>query len=98
MKHATSVALYQEWKRLRSAGGVVSADIDPRQFGLLLPELFLIETDPAKGAQFRFCGASIARRYGRDLEGESFLSLWSGEDRAVMERNIAGLGGSGQGL
>jgi hypothetical protein len=99
MKHATSVALYNEWNRLRGLGGTVArGDIDPRQFGALLPDLFLIETELTQGSRFRFCGASIARRYGRDLEGESFLSLWSGEDRNVMQRNVAFLESIGQGI
>ena len=93
MKHATTVAVYEYWRDLRGLRRAASrAAIDPASLGPLLPDLFLIETDATRDAQFRFCGASIARRYGRDLEGESFLDWWSGEDRVAMRRNLSLIG------
>ena len=93
MKNAATVALYQHWQRLRGSGTEVArADIQPRDFGPLLPDLFLLETDLAAGAPFRYCGAALARRYGRDLEGEGFLALWGAADQALVRRHLAEMG------
>lgn len=93
MKHPTSAALYEHWRSLRrGAGAVAWADIQPRDLGPLIPDLFLIDTDAGKGARFRFCGELLARRYGRDLNGESFLALWAGEDQGLLRRHLSAPG------
>ena len=54
------------------------------------PSVFLIDLDASEGAgfRFRFCGASIATRYGRDLTDESFLALWSPTDAGALKRDL----------
>ena len=88
MKHETSMALYAYWRSCSGQKGVPARDIRPAELAPLLPSLFLIDMDLAAGARFRFCGAALAMRYGRDLTDESFLDLWSGEDRATLERGL----------
>lgn len=88
MKHRTSAALYEYWltchrDRAVRAGGVSAVALAP-----LLPDLFLVDLDPEQNTRFRFCGASIAIRYGRDLSHESFLALWSPDDRASLARDL----------
>lgn len=68
--------------------GVPAGDIRPAELAPLLPSLFLIDMDLAAGARFRFCGAALATRYGRDLTDESFLDLWTAEDRTTLERDL----------
>ena len=38
--------------------------------------------------RFRYCGATIARRYGRDLADEDFLALWPPSDRTTLQRDL----------
>jgi hypothetical protein len=56
----------------------------------ILPALFLIdlEADRNSGFRFRFCGAAIATRYGRDLTDDRFLSLWGPVDAATLRRDL----------
>lgn len=88
MKHQNSAALYDYWlschadRRVR-AGGISAAELAP-----LLPDLFLVDLDPAQDSRFRFCGAALATRYGRDLSDESFLALWGPDDRRTLERDL----------
>jgi hypothetical protein len=88
MKHATSIALHDYWQDCHGragvrAGGLVAAELAP-----ILPSLFLTDLDLSAGLRFRFCGAEIATRYGRDLADESFLDLWGSLDRATLERDV----------
>jgi hypothetical protein len=90
MKHEISRALYDYWiSRYRDAevraSGIRAVELAP-----LLPSLFLIELDPAERPLFRFryCGASIATRYGRDLSDENFLELWDASDQATLRRDL----------
>src|SRR5688572_16181241 len=87
MKHATSMALYAYWQRSHGRTGVPAAEIRAAELAPILPYLFLVDLDAAAGLRFRYCGASIAMRYGRDLTQESFLDLWSAADRELLERD-----------
>jgi hypothetical protein len=64
----------------------------------ILPSLFLVDLDLATGFQFRFCGATIAKRYGRDLSNESFLTLWNPEDAEAIQRHATAMSARGTGL
>lgn len=88
MKHATSIALHEYWRSCYVPSGVSAGQIRAVELAPLLPSLFLLDWRRATGPQFRFCGANLARRYGRDLSGERFLDLWGVEDRPVMERHL----------
>src|SRR4051812_21588974 len=85
MKHATSMALHAYWQGCRGRTGVSAGQIRAVELAPILPSLFLIELNLPAGARFRFCGATIATRYGRDLTQESFLALWNAEDRELLE-------------
>jgi hypothetical protein len=88
MKHATSIALHQYWRGCHGRTGVPAGEIRAIELAPLLPSLFLVDLDLAAGLRFRFCGASLARRYGRDLTDESFLALWNACDRLALERDV----------
>jgi hypothetical protein len=88
MKHATSIALHAYWQSRRGRTGSTAGGIRAAELAPLLPTLFLIELDFAAGCRFRFTGGTFATRYGRDLTGESFLALWSVEDRGALERDL----------
>jgi hypothetical protein len=90
MKHDTSKALYEYWLSCHRPAGVRPTGIRAAELMPILPSLFLIELlDPdGSGFRFRFCGASVATRYGRDLADESFLALWNPIDAATMKRDL----------
>jgi hypothetical protein len=90
MKHEISTALYEYWLSCRHETGVRANGIRAAELAPILPSLFLIDIDFSEDPEFhfRFCGASIASRYGRDLAEESFLSLWSPDDRHSLKRDL----------
>lgn len=90
MKHDTSRALYRYWLDCHGESGVRAAAIRAAELAAILPNVFLIDLDDAIEPRwrFRFCGASIATRYGRDLSGESFLELWSLGDATTFKRDL----------
>jgi hypothetical protein len=98
MKHATSTALYAYWQGCHDRMGVPAGHIRAAELATILPSLFLIELNLLAGARFRFCGASIATRYGRDLTHESFLALWNAEDRELLERDLRVMSARSSGL
>jgi hypothetical protein len=87
MKHETSIALHEYWRSCRGRTGVPANEIRAVELAPLLPSLFLVDLDFAAGFPFRFCGAAIATRYGRDLTDECFLSLWSADDAESLDRH-----------
>ena len=93
MKNEVSTALYDYWLSRHRDTPVRASGIRPAELAPLLPSLFLIELDTSDRPQFRFrfCGASIATRYGRDLTDESFLELWDNPDRSMLQRDLRAL-------
>jgi hypothetical protein len=90
MKHEISTALYDYWLSRHHEAAVRASGIRPGELSALLPSLFLIELDSSERPVFRFryCGATIARRYGRDLADEDFLALWGPSDRTTLQRDL----------
>jgi hypothetical protein len=88
MKHETSLALYAYWQSCHRETGVPPLGIQATELAPILPSLFLVELDLAAGLQFRFCGATMATRYGRDLTDSSFLELWNPEDRETLLQSV----------
>ena len=90
MKHPSSKALYDYWLSRRHDVEVRASGIHAAELAPLLPDLFLVELDPSERPAFgfRYCGAAIARRYGRDLTDEDFLALWSPPDRSAWQRDL----------
>ena len=88
MKHETSLALHAYWQSCHRESGVPPLGIRAAELAPILPSLFLIDLDVAAGLRFRFCGATMAIRYGRDLADDSFLELWNAEDRETLAQSI----------
>jgi hypothetical protein len=91
MKHESSIALFSAWDRWRGDAQLADPSlVSPADLGALLPDLILIDlAEP--DFRFRFSGAGVATRYGRDLQDESFLSIWQAADAAGMTRLLAGI-------
>lgn len=98
MKHATSIALHEYWQSCHGRTGVPANEIRAVELAPILPSLFLIDLDPATAFQFRFCGATIAARYGRDMSNESFLALWGPVDADAVQRHARAMSARGTGL
>ncbi len=98
MKHETSVALHEYWKSCGSCAGVAAGDIRAGELKPLLGSLFLLDLSPEAGFRFQYCGSALTARYGRDLTGQSFLSLWTGADRNLLEDELGSTGGGLSGL
>lgn len=100
MKHEISAALYGYWLSCRHDASVRASGIRAAELAPILPSLFLIDIDASDEPdfRFRFCGAAIATRYGRDLSDESFLSLWSPTDRGTLVRDLRAGGFRSTGL
>ena len=90
MKHETSKALYEYWLSCHRQTGVRAAGVRAAELASILPSLFLLDLDNRDPPAFnyRFCGASIATRYGRDLSEESFFALWGPSDASTLSRDI----------
>jgi hypothetical protein len=90
MKHEISTALYDYWLSRHHEEAVRASGIRPGELSALLPSLFLIELESSERPifRFRYCGATIARRYGRDLGDEDFLALWNPSDRTNLQRDL----------
>lgn len=91
MKHATSIALHAYWQSCQRQSGVRAAFLDAVELAPILPSLFLLDLGGKRRPMFRFCGASIALRYGRDLAGEPFLPLWTAADRDALTQHVGTL-------
>ncbi len=89
MKHIVSRQLYAYWNRRR--GSQLAPDrssIEPYDLGPMLVDTFLLDLKGKDGTKFRFCGSSIAMRYGRDLAEEDFLALWNENDRQSLAHHL----------
>lgn len=98
MKHQTSIALHEYWRACHGRTGVPANEIRAVELAPILPSLFLVDLDLSAGFAFRYCGAAIAMRYGRDLGDESFLALWSAEDAETFRRQARAMALRGTGL
>jgi hypothetical protein len=100
MKHEVSTALYEYWLSRHRDTPVRASGIKPAELAPVLPSLFLVELDATERPRFRFrfCGAALATRYGRDLTDESFLELWDNPDRGMLQRDLRALAFRSTGL
>jgi len=90
MKHETSAALYAYWLSCHRGAVVRATMIRAADLAAILPSLFLIDIDKSDSGnfRFRFCGAALATRYGRDLSDENFLAPWSSADATMLRGDL----------
>ncbi len=93
MKHIVSRQLYAYWNRRRGDRPAPDRSaIEPYDLGPMLVDTFLLNLKGGDKTNFRFCGSSIALRYGRDLANEDFLALWNEDDRSSLSRYLRLMG------
>jgi hypothetical protein len=93
MKHAASRELYAYWEERRGERAAPErAEIEPGAIRQSLGDAFILALDAAAGYPFRLAGTRVCALFGRELKGESFLSLWDQASRPAITDLIAMLG------
>lgn len=83
--HPNTQTLIASWSRIvRSKAGTNNLP-DPHRHPQIIPSLFVIEQDEGAGWLFRNVGSAIENLLGRDLQGHSYLSLWTEADRPMID-------------
>jgi hypothetical protein len=99
MKQRTSQVLYAYWNDVRGDRMAPRRfEIEPSRIAAILPETFILERLTAETFRFRLAGTRICEQLGIELRGTDFLDLWTGEDRDLVQRDLATLarqGGAG---
>ncbi len=82
MRHPVSKDLFAYWNGLRGARAAPDrSDIDPAAIRHVLADSFIIEVDSACLFPIRLCGTRVNALRMSEQKGESFLGLWTPEDR-----------------
>jgi hypothetical protein len=85
MKHAASRELYAYWDEKRGTRPAPErAEIEPGAIRGALSDTFILSLDPGAGHSIRLAGTRICALFGREIKGESFLTLWSAENQPVV--------------
>ena len=85
MKHRNSHLLIGYWSRSRRGRALPDqADIDPRAIKRMLPHVFILEARDAANPVYRLAGTNLCDRFGQELRGISFLSLWEARARESL--------------
>ncbi|MGH6763196.1 MAG: PAS domain-containing protein [Phyllobacterium sp.] len=89
MRHNGITELFGYWHRLRdNRPAPERTEIDPAAIGSLLADTFILQATGAGDAMFRLAGTRICARYGRELRGIRFASLWQENDRGLIARLV----------
>jgi hypothetical protein len=85
MKHAASRELYAYWDERRGERPAPErSDIEPGAIRQILSDTFMLTLGTSSGYPFRLAGTRVCALFGRELKGESFLTLWAAESRLTM--------------
>jgi hypothetical protein len=85
MKHRNSHLLIGYWSRSRRGRALPDqADIDPRSIKRMLSHVFILEARDVANPVYRLAGTTLCDRFGQELRGISFLSLWEARARETL--------------
>jgi hypothetical protein len=85
MKHRNSHLLIGYWGRTRRGREVPDqSDIDPRAIKRMLSHIFILEVRDAAYPVYRLAGTALCDRFGQELRGTRFLSLWEARARETL--------------
>jgi hypothetical protein len=85
MKHRNSHLLIGYWSRSRRGRALPDqVDIDPRAIKRMLPHVFILEARDVANPVYRLAGTNLCDRFGRELRGINFLSLWEARARDTL--------------
>ncbi|MDX0567511.1 PAS domain-containing protein [Sinorhizobium medicae] len=87
MRSRTTVELFQYWNDVRGNRVLPRRDeIQPGDIRSLLPNVFILQTEPAGGIYFRLAGTNICSLFGNELRHRQFSSLWRGDQQEDIGR------------
>lgn len=86
MVHKTIIRMNQHWRKLaqhQHAGSI--AQIDPRQFPDLVPQVIIVGRAARGRYPIRLSGALVSDLHGGNLRGQNFLNLWRRDDHSAIQ-------------
>jgi len=90
MKHASSRDLYAYWEEKRGTRPAPErSEIEPGAIRGVLSDAFILALDRKAGHPFRLAGTRVCALFGRELKGESFLTLWAAASRPIVGSLLA---------
>ncbi|HTI66252.1 MAG TPA: PAS domain-containing protein [Caulobacteraceae bacterium] len=90
MFHSNTQRVIEDWNARRGdRAAPARADISPAAYRELLPQVFLLGTEPDLSEPFRLAGGLLADLHARDLRGVCFFSLWMASDRQAVHDALA---------
>ena len=85
MKHRNSHLLIGYWSRSRRGRALPDqTDIDPRAIKRMLSHVFILEARDVANPVYRLAGTTLCDRFGQELRGIGFLSLWEARARETV--------------
>ncbi len=86
MKHRNSHFAVGYWSLIRHGRKTPDqSDIDPKALRRLLPFVFLLDARQSSFT-YRLAGTTLCERYGGELRGKDFLSIWDPDSRARLSK------------
>lgn len=86
MKHPAAREVFAYWDSCRgTAIAPTRADFDPAALRAHLGDMFVIGFGARGACTFRVAGTRVCARFGRELKGLAFRSLWHPRDRALVD-------------
>lgn len=90
MRHRVSKDLFAYWRELKGARSAPDrSDIDPGKIRHILADTFIIEVDDDRTFPLRLSGTRVNALWLREQKGDSFLDLWSADDRQSVSATLA---------
>jgi hypothetical protein len=90
MFHNNTNRLIEDWNARRCGRATPArSDISPAAFRELLPQVFMLGSEPDRTEPFRLAGALLGDLHGRELRGECFYALWMPSDRQRVHDALA---------
>jgi hypothetical protein len=85
MRHPSIRELFDYWDERRGSRVAPDrSDIDPAAIRTLLADTFILAFDAVEGHPFRVAGTRVAALFGRELKGEAFTEIWTGETKPMV--------------
>lgn len=86
VKHPSNREFFAYWDKARANSAAPDrSSLAPEPVRHLLGDIFVLAYDSPAGYPFRVAGTRICARLGRDVKGESFSALFTGEAHREIE-------------
>jgi len=86
VKHPSNQEFFAYWDKARGHAAAPDRNsLAPEPVRHLLGDIFVLAYDPLGGYPFRIAGTRLCARLGRDVKGESFTALFTGEAQREIE-------------